>query len=80
MKPAEIQSFDDLIKYLRNFTTWDGDHVHDFGGAFMMLGAILDNIREDEAYFDDIGRYLTDDQKTFLKRAAEQASCPVDDD
>jgi hypothetical protein len=76
MKADEIHSFDDLKRYLTSFTTWDGDVVHDFGRAFVLLGAILDNIRicSTDADWELIGGYLTDEQREFLKLLAEHAS------
>jgi hypothetical protein len=81
MKPHEIRSFDDLEKYLADFTTWDGDHVHDFGGAFLLLGAILGNIRRYalDVDIDSIGSYLNDEQKSFLQRLADLSRRTVDE-
>lgn len=75
MKPQDIKSFEELEKYLAHFTTWDGDHVHDFTGAVVLLGALLDNIRTYslEVDLNVIGNYLTDEQKVFLKKIAELA-------
>lgn len=81
MKPNEIKSFQDLENYLADFTTWDGNHVHDFGGAFVLLGAILDNIRKYalEVDIESIGGYLNDEQKAFLQRLAGLSSRPIED-
>jgi hypothetical protein len=82
MKPKDIQSFDDLKTYLATFTTWDGDHIHDFGGAFVLLGALLDNIRENtlDADLDSIHDYLTDEQRAFLLHLAVLADHRDEDD
>lgn len=81
MNPTEIRSFDDLERYLRNFTTWDGDHVHDFTGTVVLLGALLDNLRINalEVDLEIIGGYLSDEQKTFLRQVAEWSKNPVED-
>lgn len=82
MKPNQIQSFDDLKAYLATYTTWDGDHIHDFGGAFVLLGALLDNIRENtvDADLQSIQDYLTDEQKAFLSYLAALAEHRGEDD
>ena len=75
MKPADIASFEQLQAYLRTFTTWDGDHVHDFGGAFILLGSFLDNVKANttDADLKLIGEYLSEDQKKMLLRLADLA-------
>jgi hypothetical protein len=82
MKPKDVRSFDDLRNYLATFSTWDGDHVHDFGGAFILLGALLDNIRENvtDANLECTGDYLTDEQKIFFLRLAELAQHPSEEE
>ncbi len=81
MKPSEIRSFQDLEDYLTHFTTWDGNHVYDCGGAFVLLGALLDNIRAYalEVDLERIGSYLKDEQKSFLIRLAELSNRPCED-
>lgn len=41
----EIESFDELTKYLREFDTWDHRGGYDFNGMVHLLGACIDNLR-----------------------------------
>ncbi len=81
MRPSEIKSFQDLEDYLTHFTTWDGDQVYDHGGAFVLLGALLDNIRTYalEVELERIGNYLDDEQKFFLIRLTDLSRHPRED-
>lgn len=81
MKPSEIKSFDDLKRFLANYTSWDNGHALDSGGLFILLGAILNNLRENaiDADLRMINGYLEDDQKKLLYRLTEYAMVPEDE-
>lgn len=70
----EVQTYEDLERYLREFTNFSGDPVpYDFVGAYNLFLAILDNMIQNhiDADFGDIkecGCVLTDHQKAFLQR------------
>ena len=70
MKAHEVQSFEDLKRYLEDFTCWRGEeHVYDFGGVASLFLALLDNIRKNstEGDIEEIGGYFTETQREFLK-------------
>jgi hypothetical protein len=78
MQPRDIRSFEDLEAYIKTFTTWDGDHVHDFAGACCLLGAVLDNLRIKSLEVDLplIVEHLDESQLAFLRyicRLADQS-------
>lgn len=37
----QVESFEELAKYLREFTSWNEGSVFDFGGAVHLMGASL---------------------------------------
>ena len=66
----QLTSFEDLVDYLRNFTTWGDRGGYDFAAMAHLLGACLDNLRRharsDEV--DELSRYLEPHQRDFLHR------------
>jgi hypothetical protein len=79
----DIKSYEDILDYLSNWTTWHGDpYVYDFAGIVRVLGACLDNLRNraGEAELEETGAYLEQEQKEFLTKLAKLASLPPEDD
>ena len=74
MKVEDVQAYEDLECYLREFVNFKGDPVpYDFVGAYGLFLAILDNLSKNhiEADLEDLQEchaFLTEDQKTFLQR------------
>lgn len=53
MKIEAVKSFEDLERYLREFTNFGGDSCpYDFNGAFHLFLAILDNLSRNHADAD----------------------------
>ena len=73
-----FDSYEDLESYLRNFTNFGGDPVpYDLVGAFHLLLALVDNLRESSLETDqleDLGELLTEEQTKFLARLAASRS------
>ena len=74
MQIEHIRSFDDLERYLREFTNFSGDPVpYDFNGAFHLFLAILDNLANNsvDADIEDLREdrpWLTEKQLAFLRK------------
>jgi hypothetical protein len=66
----QIDSFESLATYLRNFTTWNETGGYDFNGMVFLLGACLDNLRKraSKEEVDEISAILEKHQLAFLKR------------
>ena len=76
--PLQFESFDELERFLRDWQQWDwleGDTLddYDFAGMIILFNACLDNLRTNahQAELEDIGGYLRDEQRAFLKKLAE---------
>ena len=71
MDISHIKSYEELVRYLREFRSWHGDVApYDFGGVVHLLAALLDNLKAHgaEAEFEDLHEYFTPDQVETLKR------------
>ncbi|HEX5221179.1 MAG TPA: hypothetical protein VFZ59_16570 [Verrucomicrobiae bacterium] len=64
-----ISSFEELVEYLRNFTTWGNRGGYDFGGAIHLFGASLDNLRKNatRVELEELKERLEADQIEFIK-------------
>lgn len=68
-----IESFEELEEVLRGFESWEDRGGYDFGGAMILLGACLDNLRR-HAVEDELvtfGARLDGEQVPFFLRLAE---------
>lgn len=73
----EVQSFQDLEHYLRNFTCWrDDEHIYDFVGVVTLFLALLDNIQSNanQGDLDDLVSWLSNEQRNCLLNLAERAN------
>jgi len=85
MHLTQIQSYDDLERYLREFVNILGDPLpYDFTGAAHLFLAILDNLRIHalDAELEDIGGCFSVEQAAFLHRlnayvAADPSDPPI---
>ena len=74
MTIEEVRTYEDLERYLRDFTNFPGDPVpYDFFGAYGLFLAVLDNLVQlhSEANLEDLKEgppALTEAQAVFLKR------------
>lgn len=79
MQFEQVHSYEDLERYLREFTNFSGDPTpYDFNGAFHLLLAILDNLanRAMDADVEDLKQdrpWLTEKQRSFLQRLQQIA-------
>jgi hypothetical protein len=82
LNPNNIKSFDDLLRYFREWRSLDDPAMYDFGGIVHVMLACLDNIRRYaiDGEIEDIGGYMTRDQVAFLKRLVEAAERTVEDE
>ena len=75
-----INTFDALETYLRQFQNFCGDMTYDCGGVITLLRAILDNLHENrEEACLIINGYLDSEQKSFLSELAVAANAPEED-
>lgn len=60
----QIETFEKLVEYLRNFETWDERGGYDLGGVAALLGACLDNFQKkaNETDLASLGSYLNPQQ------------------
>jgi hypothetical protein len=74
MTLLDVRTYEDLERYLREFTNVLGDPVpYDFVGAYGLFLAVLDNLVQNhsEANLEDLKEgpsAFTEDQRAFLKR------------
>lgn len=75
MHHSQIQSFEDLCRFLKEYTHWGEGPPLDVGGLILLLSSILDNLRENanEAELEEINGYLEPEQKAFLSRLSGYA-------
>ena len=72
MNIEQVKTFEDLEKYLREFTNFSGDPVpYDFNGAFHLFLAILENLAnhsldDDVETLEEDRPWLTEEQRKFL--------------
>jgi hypothetical protein len=73
---ANSFEYDELVRYLRGFETWDDRGGFDFGGIVGLLGACLDCIaaKAQSQEISDIAEHLTDRQVKALRVLAASAS------
>jgi hypothetical protein len=67
-----MKTFEDLEAVLRQWVSFADPHVYDAGGMAALFAACLDNMRARmlEVELEDIGSYLTAEQKAFLLKLA----------
>lgn len=67
-----MKTFEDLEAMLREWVSFADPHVYDAGGMAALFAACLDNMRSRmlEAELEDIGAYLTAEQKAFVLKLA----------
>ena len=67
-----MTTFEDLEALLRQWVSFTDPHVYDAGGMAALFAACLDNMRSRmlEAELEDLGTYLTAEQKAFLLQLA----------
>ncbi len=72
MSIIKINSFGELLTFLRTTETVTGGDEYDFVGMVMLFKACLDNLQTNalEAELEDIGDQFTEEQIAFLKRLA----------
>tara|TARA_R110002049_G_scaffold133887_1_gene293270 strand:+ start:1117 stop:1362 length:246 start_codon:yes stop_codon:yes gene_type:complete len=73
MQITDIETYDDLKTYLREFTNVAGAPTYDFVGAFNLLDALLENLAEQHIDADieslvDGGVQFTPPQLAFLDK------------
>lgn len=74
----KINSYEELLGYLRKFETWENRGGYDFVGAVHLLGACLDNLgsHATTADLDHVAHCLDGNQQKFLLRIAEGIKIP----
>ena len=77
----EVETYGDLLSFLRSWRSFEDPQVYDFGGMVHLLKACLDNLNElaVEGEIEDIGNYLDEKQKRFLTKLAEAAQLRCDE-
>jgi hypothetical protein len=75
--PRDVEQ---LLDYLRTFTTWDSREGFDFGASAAVLAAILDSLRKNarDAELDELREYLDENQVNFLTQLATKVGLPND--
>jgi len=70
MPGMRIDTYDQLIKFLRTTHSVSGGDQYDFVGMVHLLAACLDNLQSKalDAELEDIGGCFSDSQKAFLKK------------
>ena len=74
MKPADVETFEELKQYLGSFAIFHGDPVpYDFVGTLLLFLALLDNLatNHNDADLDDLAETefrLTEPQRVFLRK------------
>jgi hypothetical protein len=65
----QIETFEKLVEYIRNFETWDERGGYDLGGITSLLGACLDNLQKkgNETDLPSIGTYLNPQQLRVME-------------
>ena len=81
MKIQEIHTFTDLVRFLESYTSWDEGYAHDAGGIFVLMNALLKNLRANapDAELRTLNGYLEAEEKEFLMKLAEYAKFAEDD-
>jgi hypothetical protein len=72
-----MKTFEDLEVMLRQWVSFADPHVYDAVGMAALFAACLDNMRSHmlEAELEEIGSYLTAEQKAFLLKLATMLGC-----
>jgi|SoiMethySBSTD1v2_1073268.scaffolds.fasta_scaffold5611844_1 hypothetical protein len=73
-----VNSFEDLVASLRQFTSWTGGPEYDFSGAVQLLAATVDSLHQHalDAELEDIANHLTEEQAAFLRRLGDYIKRP----
>ena len=81
MKLSEIHDFTDLVTFLETYTSWDEGYAYDAGGIFILIAALLRNLKANTLDDDlqTINRYLEADEKELLAKLSEYAQSPEHD-
>lgn len=71
---SHISNLDDLLNYLRDWTTFGQDRTaYDTGGIVVILLACLDNLKSKgiAGDYESLGDYMTKNQRSFFLELAE---------
>jgi hypothetical protein len=74
MNIEQVKTFEDLERYLREFTNFSGDPVpYDYNGAFHLFLAVLDNLAShhleaDLESHEECRLLFTESQQQFLRQ------------
>lgn len=82
MKRDELETYEDLLEYLRTYTSWSEDkHLYDLGGIVHLMLALLDNLQAhtNQGDLDNMAYYFTDTQRQFIAQIAEYANRLTDE-
>ncbi len=82
-EPIEaLKTYDDLGQFLTNWRSAEDPDVYDFGGIVHLWLACLDNIRQFaiEGELEDLGSYMSEEQRVFLLELARLAQSYQDED
>jgi len=69
----EMNSSDELEKFLRDWRAWDDKYAYDFLEMCVLFGACLDNLKKYalEAELEDINDILTHEQIDMLNKMSK---------
>ncbi|MCU7929105.1 MAG: hypothetical protein KZQ97_22100 [Candidatus Thiodiazotropha sp. (ex Dulcina madagascariensis)] len=69
----EIETYDQLVKYLENWMSFNDEDAYDFNGMLGLFNACLKNINKYtiEGDFDEISDALEDSEKDIIKKLAK---------
>lgn len=77
MSKIQINSLEELEKFLVNFRSIDGD-IYDDNLIFHLFLDLLDNMRKHQALIENIGGSCTDEQRKYLAEVARYANLITD--
>ena len=66
-------SYDDLRRYLREFTNIGGDPAYDENGTLRLMLALVDNLREGADNLQELAEIITPEQAAFLQNLVRWA-------
>jgi hypothetical protein len=69
----DIQSYEALRDYLRNWTNWGRDPYYDVNGALTLMRALVDNLRENDLVDAELAETITPEQAVYLAQLASWA-------
>ena len=83
MRVCDIKTYNQLLEYLRNWSTFHGDEfVYDINGIAHVMLSCLDSIKENAIPEDieDIGECFTKEQREFFITIADMLKNKTWDD